>query len=451
MSAAEAFDPDAYKRWNPNAQEKAAEALRKVQEGAWRPFFCTRHGCDGRPHDQWAWPHARDDQHPPLGDWLTWLLRGGRGSGKTRTGSEWTHRRTKVSPRIALVAPTGPDARDIMLEGESGLLATAPPGGLPQWEPSKRKVTWPNGCIGSVYSGEEPDRLRGPEHYDAWVDEPAHTDLIEPVWDNLVLGLRLGQHPRICATTTPKPSKWMRDLVRDPTTVSVVTTTYANLENLAPSWRRTVLARYEGTRKGRQELLGELLEDVEGAMWSAEMIDLNRVTDLSPLARVVVAVDPAGTATRRSDETGIIVAGKGEDGDYYVMEDRSGRYTPQGWATRTVGAFDVYEADKVVIEKNYGGDMVRTTLESVRPFLPITEVTSRRGKALRADPIVALYEQGRVHHVGVLNELEDQMTTWVVGDSSPDRVDALVHALTHLSGAHGPSEIATPDSLGWRL
>jgi len=302
-----------------------------------------------------------------------------------------------------------------------------------------------------VYSGEEPDRLRGPEHYDAWVDEPAHTDLIEPVWDNLVLGLRLGQHPRICATTTPKPSKWMRDLVRDPTTISIVTTTYANLENLAPSWRRTVLARYEGTRKGRQELLGELLEDVEGAMWSAEMIDLNRVTDLSPLARVVVSVDPAGTATRRSDETGIIIAGKGEDGDYYVMEDRSGRYTPQGWATRTVASYDANEADRVVIEKNYGGDMVRTTLESVRPNLPITEVTSRRGKALRADPIVALYEQGRVHHVGVLNELEDQMTTWVVGDSSPDRVDALVHALTHLSGAHGPSEIATPDSLGWRL
>jgi len=271
------------------------------------------------------------------------------------------------------------------------------------------------------------------------------------VWDNLVLGLRLGQHPRICATTTPKPSKWMRDLVRDPTTISVVTTTYANLENLAPSWRRTVLARYEGTRKGRQELLGELLEDVEGAMWSAEMIDLNRVTDLSPLARVVVSVDPAGTATRRSDETGIIVAGKGEDGDYYVMEDRSGRYTPQGWATRTVASYDANEADRVVIEKNYGGDMVRTTLESVRPNLPITEVTSRRGKALRADPIVALYEQGRVHHVGVLNELEDQMTTWVVGDSSPDRVDALVHALTHLSGSHGPSEIATPDSLGWRL
>jgi phage terminase large subunit-like protein len=186
-------------------------------------------------------------------------------------------------------------------------------------------------------------------------------------------------------------------------------------------------------------------------MWSAEMIDMFRVTDLSPLLRSVVSVDPAGTATRRSDETGIIVAGKGEDGDYYVIEDRSGRYTPQGWATRTVSAFDMNEADQVVIEKNYGGDMVRATLVSVRPFLPITEVTSRRGKALRADPVVALYEQGKVHHVGMFSELEDQMTTWVAGDPSPDRVDALVHAITYLSGHRGPSEIATPDSLGWRL
>lgn len=452
------FDPEAYKRWNTAGQEKAAEGLRKAQEGRWRPFFCGLRTCNGLPHGPvppdtrpWKFPHARGDQHPPIGDWLTWLLRGGRGSGKTRTGSEWTHRMTTVSPRLALLAPTGPDARDIMIEGESGLLATAPPGGLPQWEPSKRKLTWPNGAVGQVYSGEEPDRLRGPEHYHAWVDEPAHTDLIEDCWDNLLLGLRLGAHPRICATTTPKPIPWMKKIIKDETTVSVVTSTYANLKNLAPSWQRTVLARYEGTRKGRQELWGEILEDVEGALWTNDLIDNFRVTDLSPLSRVAVGVDPAGTATRRSDETGIIVAGKGEDGHYYVVADYSGKYTPNVWAHKTTTAFAIHSADRVVIEKNYGGDMVTTTLRSVDEALPITEVTSRRGKALRADPVVALYEQGKVHHVGVLNDLEDQMTTWVVGEASPDRVDALVHVLTYLSGAHGPSEVATPDNLDWRL
>jgi phage terminase large subunit-like protein len=455
--SASAFDPEAFRHWHPNDQEKAAAALRKLQAGGWHPFFCPwgKDGnCDGRPHGPcppdprpWNFPHARADQHPPVGHWLTWLLRGGRGSGKTRTGSEWTHRRTKVSPRIALVAPTGPDARDIMLEGESGLLATAPPGGMPQWEPSKRKVTWPNGAIGSVYSGEEPDRLRGPEHYDAWIDEPAHTDLIQEVWDNLLLGLRLGPAPRICATTTPKPTPWMRALVKDRTTISVVTTTYSNLENLAPVWRELVLARYEGTRKGRQELLGELLEDVEGAMWKTSMIEDHRIEVAPPLDRIVVGADPAGTVSRRSDETGIIVAGRDQDGDLYVLADHSARYSPQGWATQIGIAYDGHDADRAVVEKNYGGDMVRTTLASVRPDIAVTEVTSRRGKALRADPIAALYEQGRVHHVGLFNELEDQMTSWVLGESSPDRLDALVHALTYLSRGNQVTEISSPLNL----
>jgi phage terminase large subunit-like protein len=457
MSAEPVFDPEAFRHWNTTAQEQAAAALRKVQGGGWHPFFCPlgRSGvCDGRPHGPvppdpapWDFPHARADQHPPRGSWLTWLLRGGRGSGKTRTGSEWTHRRTKVSPRVALIAPTGPDARDIMIEGESGLLSTAPPGGAPQWEPSKRKLTWPNGAIGSVYSGEEPDRLRGPEHYDAWIDEPAHTDLIEAVWDNLLLGLRLGPAPRVCATTTPKPTPWMRTVVGDPTTVSVVTTTYANLDNLAPPWRAMVLARYEGTRKGRQELLGEILTEVEGAMWQPSMIDDHRVAVAPPLTRIVVGADPAGAVNRRSDETGIVVVGRDEDGDLYVLADHSARYSPQGWATQIGVAYDGHHADRAVVERNYGGDMVRTTLASVRPDIAVTEVTSRRGKALRADPIAALYEQGRVHHVGVFNELEDQMTSWVLGETSPDRLDALVHGLTHLASRYGPSEVATAANL----
>jgi len=445
-------DVRAAQNWAPSYQESFVSDVRRVEESTWRPFFCKRPEqgleCDGLPHDDWRWSHARSDQHPPpyTDPWMTWLLRGGRGSGKTRTGSEWTHRRTKISPRIGLIGPTGPDARDIMVEGESGILATAPPGKRPEWEPSKKKLTWPNGAIAHVYSGEEPDRLRGPEHWDVWIDEPAHYPLIELVWDNLLLGLRQGEQPRICATTTPKPTPWMRDLIKNVTTVSVVTSTYANLANLAPSWRATVLDRYEGTRKGRQELWGEILDDVEGAMWKPEMIENHRIPTAPPLERIVIGVDPAGTANARSDETGIIGVGKAE-GEYFVLTDLSGRYSPNSWATQTGIAFDAYSADRAVIEKNYGGDMVRTTLASVRPDIPVTEVTSRRGKALRADPVAALYEQGRVHHVGLLNELEDQMTSWVPGNPSPDRLDALVHAITYLMGDHGPSEMATPDSL----
>jgi phage terminase large subunit-like protein len=337
-----------------------------------------------------------------------------------------------------------------MVEGESGVLATARPGKMPQWEPSKRRLTWPNGAIGSIYSGEEPDRLRGPQHYDAWIDEPAHIDLIEDVWDNLLLGLRLGKHPRICATTTPKPSVWMRNTVKDPTTVSVQASTYKNLPNLSPAFRETVMNRYEGTRKGRQELYGELIEDVEGALWRSETIELFRADEpVLEYDRIVIAVDPAGTATARSDETGIIiVASSGKD--FYVLLDASGRYSPEAWANKVVHLYTAYLADKVVVEKNYGGDMVRSVLRAVSSTLPVEEVTSRRGKALRAEPIEALYEQGRVHHVGLFNELEDQMTSWVPGNPSPDRLDALVHGITALTKTVMPSSLAVPTSLRWR-
>ena len=451
-------DPlETWKRWSPAGQETAAELLRQAQDGKWRPFYCKRPGCDGQPHPgepgekDWAWNHARADQVPPPGDWLTWLLRGGRGAGKTRTGAEWTHRMTAISPRIALVAPTGPDARDIMVEGESGILATSRPGKMPQWEPSKRRLTWPNGALGSIYSGEEPDRLRGPQHHNAWVDEPAHIDLIEQVWDNLLLGLRLGAHPRICATTTPKPSPWMRATINDPTTVSVQASTYLNLPNLSPVFRQTVMDRYEGTRKGRQELHGELIEDVEGSLWRSELIELFRVDEPGPdyFDRIVVSVDPAGTAAARSDETGIIVVAA-RDKQFYVLADASGRYSPETWAQKVVALYDTCLADKVVVEKNYGGDMVRSVLRAVSSALPVEEVTSRRGKALRAEPIEALYEQGRVHHIGLFNELEDQMTSWVPGNPSPDRLDALVHGITALTRTVSPSSIAVPMDLNWR-
>ena len=334
-----------------------------------------------------------------------------------------------------------------MVEGESGILAVSRPGRTPQWEPSKRKLTWPNGAVGSVFSAEEPDRLRGPQHHFAWADEPAHYPLVTDVWDNLLLGLRLGQRPRICATTTPKPGTWMRAILADPTTVSVQVSTYANLGNLAPTFRDTVLARYEGTRKGRQELYGELIEDIEGALWNAQDIEGPRMqTAPDDLDRIVVAVDPAGTATARSDETGIVVVAR-KEGSYYVLADYSGRYSPEAWGRRVVAAYEAFAADKVVVEKNYGGDMVRAVLRAVSHTLPIQEVTSRRGKALRAEPVEALYEQGKVHHIGLLNELEDQMTSWVPGSASPDRLDALVHGITALGTTGAVSAIATPDRL----
>lgn len=442
------FDPNQWKRWTPAAQEKAVEELKQRANQGWKPFYCPRPECDGQPHDEWKWPHARADQHPPPGDWLTWLIRGGRGGGKTRTGAEWTNRMHKIAPRFALIGPTGPDVRDIMIEGESGILAKSKPGERPLWEPSKRRLTWPNGALGFAYSGEEPDRLRGPQHHAAWVDEPAHIALIEDVWSNLLFGLRLGTMPRICATTTPLPTPWMKALVAQPDTVSVVASTYANITNLAPQFAKQILTRYEGTRKGRQEIYGEILADVEGSLWTWEIIEDHRVfKGLEEYDRIIVAIDPAGSTGKKSDETGIVVvAVKGDH--YYILEDASGKYSPKGWADRAVGLVEKWHADGIVVERNYGGDMVRTTLENSDQKVRIMEVTSRRGKVIRADPVVALYEKGHVHHVGdKLGDLEDQLLSWVPGNDSPDRLDALVHGVTELAKVVAPSSVADPRTL----
>ena len=481
---------DQWRHWTPQAQERAAHALRLRTTHVWRPFYCPDPACSGNhhidgltelcpetgllhwwtaitgkkstywlckkceqkgtPRDQWLWSHARQDQRPPVGDWLTWFVRGGRGGGKTRTGSEWTNRMVSIAPWFALVGATTTDARDTMVEGESGILATAKPEARPAWEPSKRKLTWPNGAVAHTFSGEEPDRLRGPQHYAAWIVEPAHIPLIEAVWDNLLFGLRLGDRPRICATTTPLPTKWVKTLLAEPDTVSVAASTYMNLANLAPKFAETILKRYEGTRKGRQEIHGEVLADVDGALWSWEMIEDHRVlASEAPdeYDRIVVAIDPAGSTGKKSDETGIIVvAAKGEH--FYVLHDASGKYSPNGWAQRSHGLLEVYKGDSIVPERNYGGDMVRTTLENVNLTARIEEVTSRRGKIIRADPVVALYEKGRVHHVGEkLGDLEDQLLGWVPGKPSPDRLDALVHGIVALAKIISPVEVADPRSL----
>ena len=450
-----------FRNWKPEAQQEALNLLRQYTEHSWRPFYCEVKGCDGRPHQDWDWEHARADQHPPAWsrDWRTWLLSGGRGSGKTRTGSEVTHRVSEKTPVVHLIAATGPDLRDTMVEGESGILATAPPGKRPLWEPSKKKLTWPNGCIGQGFSAEEPARLRGPQCGFIWADEPAHWEYVDDTWNMALLGLRKRYtwtgalwKPKIVATTTPLPSKWMKELVRDKRTIITRVSTYANLHNLAETFRDTILDNFEGTRMGRQELYGELLEEVVGSLWKNEMIV--HVKEFPELTRIVVGVDPAGTANPKSDETGIIACGVGVDGNFYILSDTTGRYSPEGWARLANGEYDKWSADAIVVERNFGEDMVRFTLENAGyKGAHLIPVRSRRGKQLRAEPIVALYEKGKVFHVGEdLNDLEDEMVSWVPGTgSSPNRVDALVHAMTDLAAHAMPSSFATPQSLGRRI
>ena len=388
---------------------------------------------------------ARPEQLPPEGEWLTWAYLAGRGAGKTRSASEWVIEQALNNPgcRIALVGRTPADVRDVMIEGDSGILACSR-GVKPEYHSTTRRVTWPNGSQATAYSAEVPAQLRGPQHHFAWADEPAawsdapKGDVLDTAWNNLVLGLRLGASPRVVFTTTPKPNRLIRTILDARTTVVTRGTTYDNLDNLAPSFREAVLATYEGTRIGRQELMGELLEDVVGALWTLDMIDTPRVTVAPDMQRIIVAVDPSGGSGPASDEQGIIVAGKGIDGDYYILADRSCKLSPHGWASRAAGAYREFAADRIVAEKNYGGEMVMSTLQQVDANIPVKTVTASRGKQQRAEPIASLYEQGRVHHVGPLPQLEDQLTTWTPQDgTSPDRLDALVWALTELASDGG--------------
>ncbi|MEI6065554.1 MAG: terminase family protein, partial [Pseudanabaena sp. ELA748] len=349
-----------------------------------------------------------------------------------------------VRLRIALVAATSADVRDVLVEGESGLLAIAPPHARPVYEPSKRRLTWPNGVIATTYSADEPDRLRGPQHDAGWCDELAAWRYPD-AWDQLMFGLRLGTDPRVVVTTTPRPTPLVRQLVRSPSTHVTRGSTYDNRANLAPAFFDQIVTRYEGTRLGRQELNAEILDDAPGALWSRAMLDGSRV-DRAPLAlrRVVVAVDPAVTSTESSDETGIVVAGVGTDGHGYVIADHTGKYSPADWARLAVRLYREHKADRIVAESNQGGDMVAHTIRTVDPGAPVKLVHASRGKRTRAEPVVALYEQGRVHHVGVLAALEDQLCTWdaSTSEASPDRLDALVWALTDLVVAHAYGEPA---------
>lgn len=391
---------------------------------------------------------ARPSQLPPDGDWQTWLILAGRGFGKTRTGSEWVREQVRQGvSRIALIAPTASDARDVMVEGESGLLSVCWAGdrtyageivGRPSYEPSKRRLTWANGAMATLFSAEEPERLRGPQHEVMWADELAAWKYLRETWDMAMFGLRLGTRPRICITTTPKPLPVLREIVKDPRTVITRGSTFDNAQNLAPAFLQAIRDKYEGTRLGRQELNAEVLDDVPGALFTREMIDKALVRAAPDLVRVVVAVDPSGTKgeSDKGDSIGIVVAGKGTDGNAYVLADRTCKLSPDGWGKRVVAAYHEFNADRIVAERNFGGAMVEHVIRTVEPRASYREVTASRGKIARAEPVAALYEQSKVKHVGGFSELEDQMCALTpdgfLGDGSPDRADALVWAITEL-------------------
>lgn len=406
--------------------------------------------------ERYRWEnYARPDQLAPPGDWLVWLILAGRGWGKTRTGAEYVkdgHTQSILrlpGARWALVAETFADGRDTMVEGESGLLAVLPPSALrggtvdTAWNRSLGELHLANGARARVYSSEKPGSLRGPQHHGAWGDEPAkwrdahRGDTDDTTWSNLMLGLRLGADPRVVLTTTPKRVALLAGRRDRPGLLGItgvyVTrgSTYDNLANLAPTFRAKILERYEGTRLGRQELYAELLDDVEGALWQAATIDDHRVDDFPDLDRLVIAVDPAVTAGEDSDDTGIIVAGR-HGPNLYVLEDHTCHDDPTTVMVRVAALYHELAADQVIVEANNGGDYLPALLRTVDPTIPCQTVHAARGKRTRAEPIHGLYEQGRVHHVGVHPQLEEQMTSWVPGQPSPDRLDALVWAITAL-------------------
>ncbi len=382
------------------------------------------------------WPlWARDSQIAPPGGWSVWLLMAGRGFGKTRTGAEWVRSRVEsgTAKRIALVARTPADVRDVMIEGDSGLLSVCPPSNRSKYEPTKRRLTWPNGAFALAFSSHEPDQLRGPQFDAAWCDELASWEYPRETWDNLMFGLRLGQRPQCVVTTTPRPLELLRELVdRDDVHVTRGST-YENRQFLAPSFLRQIERRYQGTDTGRQEIFAELLEEAEGALWRRDWISH---TETAPdLNRIVIAIDPAMSSRPDSAETGIIVAGTDADLRGYVLEDGSGRMSPDEWARRAIDLYDRYSAGRIIGERNNGGDLVGSVLKTASGgrTLPIRLVSASVGKYARAEPVAALYQQGRVSHVGSFPQLEDQLCTWEPGSStSPDRMDALVWALSDL-------------------
>jgi phage terminase large subunit-like protein len=450
-------DPNSQKSWiaslSPEAREKLKTELSPEEQAIllydWR---------------RWA----RPKQIAPDGEWIGWLQLGGRGGGKTRSGAEWVRENVEsgAAKRIALIGETSADGKDVMVNGDSGIIACSPPWNKPIFTTSssggRPKLTWPSGAIATLYDAREPDQLRGPQFDLAWLDELAKYRYAQLVFDNLMMGLRLGENPRWLATTTPRPIALIKALMKDPLVKVTRYSSTDNIQNLALAYRRNVIERYAGTRLGRQEIEAEILEDVPGALWSRRNLDENRVRieDVPPIVRLVVSIDPAITSGDSANETGIIVAGiagtlTNQHG--YTLEDMSLRGSPDQWARRAVSAYRKYEADKIVAEANQGGEMVERVIRSVAPDVPVKLVRATRGKYIRAEPISALYEQNRISHVGTLPELEDQMIAFTpesasdrLPGESPDRVDALVWAYAELFEAMTVPVRAEHDDDSWR-
>ncbi len=391
----------------------------------------------------WALPH----QVPPDGNWRTWVILGGRGAGKTRAGSEWVRGIAERPiperpPRIALIGETFEQAREVMVFGESGILAVCPDNARPRWVPGRHMLVWPNGVSAQLFSAHDPESLRGPQFDAVWADELGKWRRAGDVWDMVQFCLRLGDDPRACVTTTPRRVPALQQLLKRPSTVVTHAPTHANRANLADSFLAEIESRYGGTRLGREEIEGVMLDDVEGAMWSHGQFVALQKADLPDLHRVVVAIDPPGTSHAGSDECGIVVAGVIMDGPVhewqaYVIEDASvSAARPTDWAKAAIAAMERHGADRLVAEVNQGGDMVEAVLRQIDPLVAYRSVHASKGKVARAEPVAALYEQGRVFHARGLGPLEDQMCQMSVqgfeGKGSPDRVDALVWALHDL-------------------
>lgn len=394
---------------------------------------------------------ARENQITPDGEWNVWLILAGRGWGKTRTGAEDAAGYGMAYPgsRIAVVAPTIGDSRDTCMEGESGLLNCLPHSVINKWNRSMGELILKNGTLYKCYSSEEPERLRGPQHHRAWCDELAAWKYLDETWDQLMFGLRLkaadGTNPQAVCTTTPKPLKFLKEMLKRTDVHVTKGNTDENKANLSPAALAQLYARYAGTRLGRQELNAEILDDIEGALWTMKMINDDRLLipeGINPfdvvsqlnLQTIVVGIDPAVSQKATSDLTGIIVAGRSRNGHGFVLQDMSGRYSPDEWASKALIAYSAYDADRIVPEVNQGGDLVINNIRNLDPYVRIKPVHATRGKVIRAEPVAALYEQHKIHHVGFLEELEAEMTEWDPLDpkASPDRMDALVWALTDL-------------------
>lgn len=396
---------------------------------------------------------ARPDQMAPAGDWWnTWLIVAGRGAGKTRSGAEFVRQRVEgktplgkgLWQYVALIAADAADARDVMVEGESGILACSPPDFRPYYEPSKRRLTWPNGARATLYSAEDPEALRGPQSDGGWCDEIAKWKYAQATWDNFMFGLRLGRLPQVCATTTPRNTLLFKELIKDPTTTITRATTYANRQFLAPAFFDRILKKYEGTRLGRQEIMAELLEDNPDALWNRKLVDEFRQTALQERAILekivtkVVAIDPAVTSGEKSDETGIVVAGRDRDYNGYLFADKSVQgYKPSEWAREAVALYYEHDCDYIVVEVNNGGEMIKETIEAIDANVKVVMVHASKGKAIRAQPIATKAEKGEIMHCGAYPQLEDELCSFTIDYDrktmgSPNRLDAYVWAFTEL-------------------